>query len=139
MRNMAGIDVVTSRSRQYKDLSLTMGLNPVTNDVIALTGADAVRRSIRNLLSIMPGEVPFLPNFGCSLRALLFEPIDAITTAQIEQEIRATIDAYEPRVTIHTLVVTPSVDELKYQVDVTFLLVNLPEPITLTLFLTRLR
>jgi phage baseplate assembly protein W len=98
-----------------------------------------VKRSIRNLLLTRAGEVPFLPTFGCRLAALLFEPIDAITSAQIEIEIRGTIDAFEPRVQIQSLVITPTDDELRYQIDLTLVLINLPEPLTLTLFLTRLR
>jgi phage baseplate assembly protein W len=136
---MSEIDVSTSRTREYKDISLSLGLNPVTHDLIAVTGTNAVTRAIRNLLLTKAGEVPFLPNFGCRLEALLFEPIDAITSAQLDMEIRGTITAFEPRVRIQTLAITPTVDELKYQVDLTLVLLNLPEPITLTLFLTRLR
>jgi phage baseplate assembly protein W len=136
---MAEIDIFTFRNRQYKDVSLTFGKNPVTNDVLAVTGADAVRRAIKTILSTRAGEVPFLPNFGGRLDGLLFEPIDPITTAAINSEIRAAIETYEPRVTIQTLKITPTPDEHQYQVDVTFVLVNLADPITLTVFLSRLR
>jgi phage baseplate assembly protein W len=136
---MPETSVTFLQNRQYKDLSLTFGLNPITNDVLAVTGSDAVRRAIRTLLSIRVGEVPFLPTFGCNLEALLFEPIDAGTTAQIEQMLLATIQGFEPRAQITSLTVTPSPDENHYQVDLEVQLINLPQPITLTLFLTRLR
>jgi len=136
---MAEIDIFTTRNRQFKDLSLTFALNPVTNDVVAVTGADAVKRSVRNILLTRRGEVPFLPNYGSRLDALLFEPIDPITTAFIDAEIRGAISAFEPRVKITYLTITPTPDENKYQIDLTMALVNQPEPITLTVFLTRLR
>jgi phage baseplate assembly protein W len=136
---MAEIDSPGSQPRQYKDLSLTFGRNPVTNDVIAVSGTEAVKRSIKNLLLTVAGEVPFFPDFGCRLNYLLFEPIDPVTTVQIESEIRATIEGFEPRVTIRSITVTPTPDENRYQIDLSIALINLASPITLTLFLSRLR
>jgi len=136
---MAQSSIPSTRQRVYKDFSLGLTKNPVTNDIVFVTGPDAVKRAIKTLLLTEPGEVPFLPNFGCRLTALMFEPIDAITTAQITNEIQTTIEAYEPRAKIESLVVTPKVDESAYQVDLTISLINLLEPITLTVFLSRLR
>ncbi len=116
-----------------------MGRNPVTNDVVILSGVDAVRRSINNLLAIQCGEVPFFPNLGSRLSELLFEPIDAVTTVRIDSEIRATLGGFEPRARIVSMVITPTDDQHKYQVDMVLQLINLAEPITLTLFLNRLR
>lgn len=132
-------EILFPRVREYKDISLSFTRNPVTDDIVSIRGEDAVRRSIKNLLSIFAGEVPFFPNLGTRLHGLLFEPIDPVTTALLESEIRDTIDAFEPRAKVETLVVTPSEDEHKYQIDVTFSLLNLTEPVTLTLFLSRLR
>ena len=131
-------DVEFLRSRQYKDLSLAFTKNPVTNDVVAVEGEDAVKRAIKNLLFTVAGEVPFFPDFGSTLQRLLFEPIDPITTALINSEIRATIGGFEPRASIASLDVTPTEDENRYQIDLVLQLVNLPQPITLSLFLTRL-
>lgn len=136
---MGEIDVAATRKREYRDLTLTFAQNPVTLDVAVISGADAVKRSIRNILLTNVGEVPFLPNFGSRLTTLLFEPIDPITTAQIDSEIRATLQAFEPRAKIQSLVVTPSTDEQRYDITLTMTLVNLPDPVTLTLFLNRLR
>lgn len=125
--------------REYKDVSLTFARNPVTNDVVAVTGAEAVKRSIKNLLYTVAGEVPFFPNFGSTLHRLLFEPVDPITVISLDDSIRTTIEAYEPRVTIQTLDIVPRPDELGYDINLTIQLVNLPEPITLSVFLKRLR
>jgi phage baseplate assembly protein W len=136
---MAEISLPGSQQRQYKDLSLAFGRNPVTNDVIAVTGDEAVKRSIKNLLLTRAGEVPFFPDFGSRLQSLLFEPIDPITTARIVSEISGTINAYEPRVQILSLVCTATPDEHQYQVDLVLQIINLASPVTLTLFLQRLR
>jgi phage baseplate assembly protein W len=125
--------------RPYKDLSLTMAKNPVTNDIVAVTGAEAVKRSLKFLLMADVGETPFFPEFGTRLRRLLFEPIDPITTVLLQREIEATIKAYEPRVNIQQLTVVPSEDEQTYYVNLLFSLVNQTAPITFTIYLSRLR
>lgn len=133
------IDILSSQPRQYSDFSLTFALNPVTNDIVAVTGFESIKRAIKNLLLTNAGEVPFFPLFGSNLQRMLFEPIDAITSALIESEITATITAYEPRVSILALIITPTPDESQYRVDLALQLLNLASPITLTLFLERLR
>jgi len=136
---MAEINVTTTRNRQYKDISLSFGKNPVTNDVIAVFGEEAVKRSIQNILRTHMGEVPFFPEFGSRINQLLFEPIDPMTTALLRDEILATIGGYEPRCIVQRIELTPSDDEQKYTVLLTLRLVNQLEPITLTLFLSRIR
>jgi hypothetical protein len=125
--------------REYKDISLTFGLNPVTNDINTLSGAPAVVRSIKTLLQTYVGEVPFFPNFASRLRELLFEPIDSITTSLIETELQTMLEAYEPRATILSIRVTPNVDENAYQIDLQIQIVNTSEDVTFSLFLKRLR
>ena len=39
-------------SRKFKDISLSFARNPVTNDIIAITDADAIKRSVINLVQI---------------------------------------------------------------------------------------
>jgi len=116
-----------------------MGKHPVTADVIAVTGADAVKRSIKNLLYTLVGETPFFPTFGSTIHQLLFEPIDPITITSLDSSIRATLDTFEPRISITKLLITPTPDELQFRVDLEFLMKNVPEPITLSVFLKRLR
>ena len=133
------IDFLTLASREYRDININFEKNPVTDDVLAVTGADAVKKSVRSILMTQAGEVPFLPNFGSRLTRLLFEPMDGITTSMLDSEIRTSITTFEPRVTIRDLTITPTPDEHQYQVDLVLQLVNLPTPITLTIFLTRIR
>jgi len=136
---MPELSTTFSTRRAYKDVSLTFAKNPVTNDVVAVTGAAAVKRSLRLLLSLDVGETPFFPEFGTRLRRLLFEPIDPITTVMLREEIEATIVTFEPRVTIRQLTVIPSTDEFTYEINLLFFLVNQTQPLTLTLYLSRLR
>ena len=136
---MPEIPTIFTKTRPYKDVSLTFGRNVVTSDVVTVSGEDAVKRSIKLLLMSRAGETPFFPDFGSRIFRLLFEPIDTITSVLLQHEIQATIAAYEPRVNIRQLTVTPSSDELGYDVDCLFNIVNQTAPVTLTLFLSRLR
>ena len=126
-------------TRQYKDLSLTFARNPITSDVVSVSGAEAVKRSLRLLLSMDVGETPFFPDFGTRIKRLLFEPIDPITTVLLQREIETTIRSYEPRVQIQQLVVRPTPDEQRYEINLLFSMVNQTTPVTLTLYLSRLR
>ena len=136
---MPEIPTTFTKTRPYKDVSLTFARNVVTSDVVAVTDAAAVKRSLKLLLMSRTGETPFFPEFGSRIYRLLFEPIDPITTRLLQHEIQATIAAYEPRVNIRQLTVTPSSDELGYDVDCLFNIVNQTAPVTLTLYLSRLR
>ena len=54
-----------------------------------------------------PGEKPFQPLVGSSVNRLLFEPLDAFTADAVAEEIRTTINQYEPRVKLTKVNVTP--------------------------------
>jgi phage baseplate assembly protein W len=131
--------IIAERNRVYKDLSLSMGMNPVTNDVLTVTDAEAVKRSVKTLLMTLAGEVPFFLRFGAGFYQLLFEPLDAITLTLLDAEIRNVIAAFEPRVRIVTLQLTPNEDANSVQVDLTLQILNLTEPVTLTVILSRVR
>ena len=136
---MPEITTTTNTRRIYRDVSLTFARNPVTHDVVTVTDADAVKRSIRFLLLSRAGETPFYPNFGSRLYNFLFEPFDQITTVLIESEITATIQAFEPRVNIQELTVSTDEANNAYRVNLVFNLVNQVQPLSFTLYLSRLR
>ncbi|NBP16963.1 hypothetical protein EBU95_21715, partial [bacterium] len=81
----------------YSDLDFTFTKKPVVGDVALSFDNQAVIRSIRNLLSTKHYERPFDPDIGSNLDALLFENISGITSSSLENEIRTTIENYEPR------------------------------------------
>ena len=54
-------------SQGFKDISASFKSHPLTNDVIGLKNANAIARSVRNIVMTFPGEKPFNPNFGSFL------------------------------------------------------------------------
>ena len=113
--------------------------NPITGDVSVKTDAQAVIRSIKNIIFTSSGEKKFNPNFGGSIRSLLFEQIDPITTVKITDSIRRAINLYESRAVILDLLVYPDEANSRYGVKLTFRLKNDPRPITTSFKLERLR
>ena len=85
-------------SRSYKDISLSFNPHPITKDLPILKNANAIRRSVRNLVKTIPGERFFNPILGSSVSDYLFGIINFGTSAIIKEEILTTIENFEPRV-----------------------------------------
>jgi phage baseplate assembly protein W len=125
--------------REYKDLNLNFQAHPVTKDVVKRTGNSAIIGAIRNLLLTNRFEKPFQPNFGSRVRGLLFEEVSFIVANIIKTEIENTITNFEPRVTIDSLTVQAQPDENRYAVYLSFYTNNLEAPVTINLFLEKVR
>ena len=97
-------------SQGFKDLSMTFQANPLNNDLIGLKNANAIARSVRNIVMTIPGEKPFNEDFGSRISGLLFENVDNITATAISDEIRESITNYEPRVSLTSVMVNPNFD-----------------------------
>jgi phage baseplate assembly protein W len=110
----------TPRPAIYSDLDILFLANPKTEDVNVTQDTAAVRRSVQNLLSTAYGERLFQPNIGASLRSLLFEPIDAITTFEMRDRILDTIRKHEPRIGSLFVDVISLPDSNSYDVTVEF-------------------
>lgn len=125
--------------RIFSDIDLTFAKHPVTKDVSKKVKDAAVIGALRNLLMTRFYERPFKPNLGSNINQLLFEPVDFVTSSILSKEIATTINNFEPRVSIREIVVTPNNEQQRYDVTLTFFIVNSVKPITITLFLNRLR
>mgnify|MGYP001252242003 FL=1 len=107
-------------SQGFKDISMSFGSNPLTDDLIALKNENAISRSVRNIVMTLPGEKPFAPNFGSNVSALLFESMDEVTSSLIVDEIRTSIDNYEPRVELQSVEAIPDFDGNSYDVVIIY-------------------
>jgi len=125
--------------RAYKDIDLNFSAHPITGDIAKKVGDDAIIQSMRNLLQTSKYERLMQPDIYSNLRNQLFEPIDNITSSAIGNSIRNVIDKYEPRVNLVEVNVTPDYDYQGYNVSLTFFIVNQTNPITVELFLERIR
>ena len=126
-------------NRQYKDLDLDFGLNSVTKDVNKLTDAEAVKRSVRNLINTNHYERFFRPELGSGLSGLLFEPVNEITTQFIKQKIIELLNFHEPRIRLTSVNVSNQLDRNAYSVRISFHIIGTQTPVEVETFLERLR
>lgn len=73
-------------------------------------GPALVRQSILLILQTEPGERVMRPDFGCGLRRFLMEPNTPATRAAIEREVRGSMTAWEPRIRLTDVAVSPTED-----------------------------
>ena len=123
----------------YSDIDFTFTKKPVTGDVALSYDSQAVIRSIRNLVLTRFYERPFNTGIGSNLDALLFEPIIPATASAIQNEIKQTIDNFEPRAIVDSVMVTPDDSNNAYNVTLTFFIENSALPTTVTFLLERNR
>ena len=115
---------ITRILRSFKDISLSFKRHPVTNDIGVLKNADAIKRSVRNLVQTIPNERFFNSTIGSDVRGLLFENVpgfvDFGTASIIEKQIQTTIENYESRVDNLEVNVDPRPDQNEYEVVIIF-------------------
>jgi phage baseplate assembly protein W len=126
-------------SRIYKDLNLDFQQNTATKDIQKLTDIESVKRSVRNLINTNHYEKPFHPEIGSNLRAMLFENITPQMTHVISKNIEMLLKNYEPRCRLVQVNSQPMFDRNGYSCQISFYVVNHPEPVIVESFLERLR
>ena len=124
----------------FKDLSVTFKKHPVTDDLVQVKDKAAIVQAIQGILLTRKGERPFQPELGCDVQNMLFEPLDYASAGTIKQEIRETIDRYEPRVTVTKLDCTPDFDNNGYNVEMQYTIVGREDlPVGVEFILERTR
>ena len=111
-------------SQGFKDISMTFQANPLNEDLIALKNENAIARSIRNIVFTTPGEKFFNPSFGSRITESLFENIDDITATIIVDEIRESIENYEPRVELNNVEAFPDYDNNSFDLVITYTIIG---------------
>lgn len=126
-------------TRSFSDLDLNFNKHPITKDIIRKTNENAIIGSLKNLISTNYNERLFQPRIGSNITAMLFQPLDPITASIIRSEIEIMIANFEPRVKINYIQVDPDYDKDAFAVTLNFSIVNSLKPITIAVFLERLR
>ena len=119
---------VQRRSQGFLDLSASWQNNPLSNDLITLKNENAIARSVRNLILTTQGERPFQPVLGSNVNNLLFENMDKLTAAALKDEIRNTIENYEPRVEIEEIIVDANFENNEFNVTIQYYIVGIDVP-----------
>lgn len=115
-------------SQGFKDISMTFQVNPLNSDLIGLKNENAIARSVRNIVFTLPGEKFFDEDFGSRISASLFENIDDISAAEIIDEIRQSINNYEPRVELLDVQAFPNFDNNQFDVLIVYEIIGADVP-----------
>jgi phage baseplate assembly protein W len=124
-----------SRPRRYVDFSSGFEKSPVTGDLALVVDEESVKASVRNLVLTQKGERLFQPEVGCKVHDLLFDQLDPMTEDLMRVTIEQCVRNWEPRAQVLTVTARESTSGDGVDLTITFSVVNLPEPVTLTVFL----
>tara|TARA_B100000745_G_C19910579_1_gene305518 strand:- start:102 stop:515 length:414 start_codon:yes stop_codon:yes gene_type:complete len=122
--------------RWFTDIDVNMTLHPQSKDVVLKTDFNAIKRSVKNLISTNHYERLFKPSLGVNLRGMLFE-LNTTDSIILEEDIKSLINRYEPRARITDVVTSNRGNDLN--VTMYFTVQNDPRPYELDLTLERVR
>ena len=115
-------------SQGFRDISMSFKSNPLNDDLIALKNANAIARSIRNIVFTVPGEKFFQEDFGSDVSQSLFENFDDLTATTIRDQIESSVERFEPRVDLREVLVNPNFEENLFDVIIYYDIVGADIP-----------
>lgn len=118
----------TDISKGFKDISLSFSRHPITNDIPVIYNEDAIKKSVMNLVRTKLGERFFNPLIGSNVEAMLFELTTSGLDDAIVEEIRTSINNFEPRVVLRNVSVNSDFDDNELDVEVVYDIIGLPVP-----------
>lgn len=119
----------------YKDLTI----NPISLDLSTRKNEESIKESLKNLILTDRGERLMQPNIGSDVRASLFENASPVTLKILEERVRDVINNYEPRVSVINVDVTSLYDDNRVRVTIYFYVKNREDPISVDVFIERVR
>jgi len=120
--------MAVSISRYFKDISLSFGRNPITNDLISIVNEDAIKKSVINLVRTRLNERFFNSLLGTSVDDSLFELISEEVSIILDDEISTVLNNFEPRIRLRNVETTLFEEQNEINVQISYDIVGLPLP-----------
>jgi phage baseplate assembly protein W len=136
------VNLITAKSKKislYQDFKKDLELSPISSDITLNKDDEAVKESIRNLILTDRGERLMQPNLGGNIRAMLFENLTPATVRLMEEQVRSTVELYEPRAELIDVTVSANLDSNQVAITIEFYVTNDEQPVSLSVFLERTR
>jgi len=124
---------IPSQQPLYRDLLLDLKIDYTQNkqlekrrelkDIQVSENIGAVKNSLFNLFTTMPGQKLLNPLFGLNLTQYLFTAVSTSQAKVIGETILTGVRKFEPRITIRTINVEPNYDENQYNI---FMVIDVP-------------
>lgn len=110
----------------YVDINLDLKQNTVKNptlesqsiikDIVASYDVDAIKNSLYNLFTTIPGQKILNPIYGLNLMQFVFDEITDLKARSIGQLILNGITKFEPRITVKKILVVPDIENQTYEI-----------------------
>lgn len=124
---------------KYRDFDLNFRSHPISGDLVMKNDLEAIKQSIKSLIKTPFYDRKFHPEIGCQAKGLLFSFVTDITIETLRTVILEVLVNHEPRIQVLDILVSIDDDEVQYQIDVIYTLVNTTESQKVTTFLKRVR
>jgi phage baseplate assembly protein W len=119
---------MTRISRKFKDISLSFVRNPVTNDILTINDADAIKKSVVNLVRTRVGERFFNSLLGSRIEDSMFELQSPEVAYSLELGIKTLLKNFERRISLGSVLVTYPEDSNEFNVRISYDVIGLPVP-----------
>ena len=130
---------IKRNTKTFSDLNLLFTASPSTGDITKKVDEEAIKSSLRNLISTKNYERPFHPEIGCQIFSLLFENFTSVTSQVMRKTIQDVVNKFEPRIDILDVTVFETPDENNLNVSLTFKIINTERPVTVNTTIQRVR
>lgn len=115
---------INKNSVYYSDIPANFQKSLISNDLSASYDIRAVQESLAGIIMTNRGERTFYPEYGCDVSNQLFEIMSPTVAYSLKNNIRDAVVAYEPRVKLKNVVVTPVYDENRYEITIEYHLIT---------------
>jgi phage baseplate assembly protein W len=123
----------------FSDFTNDLTVHPITNQLIVLKNADAVKQALKNLILTSLGEKPFTPLFGSNINKSLFELFDPFFVEDVKRYVTLAVNQYEPRVNLISVDVKQDRTETAVTINIVFSLINTTQPLSISIYVKRVR
>jgi phage baseplate assembly protein W len=123
----------------YSDFSNNFTKHPITNELITVKNEDSIRQAFKNLIMTNLNERFFNPLFGSNVNATLFENFGPFVREDIIRYINMAAKQFEKRINVLNVDVVDQQDLNGIKINIVFSIINIPDPVALSIFLKRVR
>lgn len=133
-KNLESTNTSTSTTT-YTDIHLDVVGYPIgaPRDILVDNDIDAIKNSLSNLFSTVPGQKLLNPTYGLNLLQFLFEPVTNSTANMIGEAIVNGITKFEPRVSVVKVKVVGDAENNEYDITLIIKIPALSQTDTITL------
>ena len=123
----------------YSDFTTNFIKHPISNELVVVKNEDSVKQSFKNLILTNIFERFYNPFFGSNVERTLFENFGPWVVEDLNRYISVAAKQFENRIQILNTQITDNSDQNGISINIVFSILNNPEPVSINLFLKRVR